>query len=330
MHADVAHPAGHRRRADVLPALPDEPRAEGAAAHHRRQRLEVAEELPGVGSQPQGLPLSRRTGSSPSCATTSRRCSRRSSRTILQQEIKNENVEAAFADYLEGLDEIARLDVRGVWFEEREPHRMVAAAAEALRIPPAPPAPNGTTAPTTSSRARSTRRTSGTTGGSRTAATGPPWEKIDVDIEGDHLVPVDLPAPDAPVLDAVPRGQQAGAAARPGAQGAAADARARTGRSSSPTRSTTAGAGRASGCRRGGVVDDQIVPHAEQGEPPQRRSTAAASCRRPTTRCGPPSSSRRSARAAAPPLLPCRSDRSAADDMRCRAARGASAWRRSS
>ena len=40
-------------------------------------------------------------------------------RTILQQEIKNDNVEAAFADYLEGLDEISRLDVRGVWFEER-------------------------------------------------------------------------------------------------------------------------------------------------------------------------------------------------------------------
>ena len=56
--------------------------------------------------------------------------------TILQQEIKNDNVEAAFADYLEGLDEIARLDVRGVWFEQRQPHAWSRGRRRAvLRIP---------------------------------------------------------------------------------------------------------------------------------------------------------------------------------------------------
>src|SRR5262249_61134000 len=58
--------------------------------------------------------------------------------TILQQEIKNDNVEAAFADYLAGLDEIARLDVRGVWFEERHAHRMVRQAPSFLKVPPPP------------------------------------------------------------------------------------------------------------------------------------------------------------------------------------------------
>ena len=112
-------------------------------------------------------------------------------RTILQQEIKNDNVEAAFADYLEGLDEIARLDVRGVWFEERQTHRMVARPApQRAAHPGRRRGRSGTTARTTSSRAPSTRRTSGTTAGSRTAAHWTPWEKIDADIEGDHLVPV--------------------------------------------------------------------------------------------------------------------------------------------
>ena len=37
----------------------DEPRAEGSAARDRRQRLEVDEELPRVGGEPEGLPLSR-------------------------------------------------------------------------------------------------------------------------------------------------------------------------------------------------------------------------------------------------------------------------------
>src|SRR5262249_38078717 len=110
-------------------------------------------------------------------------------RTILQQEIKNDNVEAAFADYLEGLDEISRLDVRGVWFEERATPRMVRPTPKMLRIPPAPWSEwdHGTyhvfartfNAPYVWYYRRLENGRSWT-----------PWEKIDVDIEGEHLVPV--------------------------------------------------------------------------------------------------------------------------------------------
>ncbi len=110
-------------------------------------------------------------------------------RSILEQEIKNENVEAAFADYLEGLDEIARLDVRGVFFENRPPHRMVRQKPARLQIGPVPRSDwdNGTyhvfartfNAP----HVWYYRRLEN--GRHWTA-----WEKIEVDIEGDHLVPV--------------------------------------------------------------------------------------------------------------------------------------------
>jgi hypothetical protein len=110
--------------------------------------------------------------------------------TILQQEIKNDNVEAAFADYLEGLDEISRLDVRGVWFEDRQTHRMVARSVPSgLRIPEAPRSEwdHGTyhifartfNAPFIWYYRRLESGRDWT-----------PWEKIDADIEGEHLVPV--------------------------------------------------------------------------------------------------------------------------------------------
>ena len=109
---------------------------------------------------------------------------------ILQQEIKNDNVEAAFTDYIEGLDEISRLDVRGVWFEERPSHRMVVRQAPSiLRMPPPPRSEwdHGTyhifartfNAP----HIWYYRRL-------ENGRTWMPWEKIDADIEGDHLVPI--------------------------------------------------------------------------------------------------------------------------------------------
>ena len=110
--------------------------------------------------------------------------------TILQQEIKNDNVEAAFADYLEGLDEIARLDVRGVWFEERPAHRMMLRQApRSLRVPTAP----------RSEWDHGTYHVFGRTFNAphmwyyrrlESGRTWTPWEKIDADIEGDHLLPV--------------------------------------------------------------------------------------------------------------------------------------------
>jgi hypothetical protein len=120
-------------------------------------------------------------------------------RAILQQEISKDNVESAFAGYLEGLDEISRLDVRGVFFEPRPSAGWIAGRIARLEptgvrvpaptVPRAPPMPwdHGTyhvfartfNAPHVwyYRRLENGRAWS-------------PWEKIDADIEGDHLVPV--------------------------------------------------------------------------------------------------------------------------------------------
>lgn len=115
-------------------------------------------------------------------------------RSILQQEIKKENVEAAFADYLAGLDGISRLDVRGVWFERR------------ARAPTAPPPRRG--APGGGGRVPAAPRSEWDQGTYHVFArtfNAPhvwyqrrledgrrwtPWQKVDADIEGEHLVPV--------------------------------------------------------------------------------------------------------------------------------------------
>ena len=110
-------------------------------------------------------------------------------RTILQQEIKDDNVEAAFADYLEGLDEIARLDVRGVWFEERGGHRMVRESPRVLHIPPAPKSDWDTGTYHVFARTFNAphvwyyRRL-------EHGRAWTPWEKIEAEIEGEHLVPI--------------------------------------------------------------------------------------------------------------------------------------------
>jgi|GEM_PF-1982115 len=105
---------------------------------------------------------------------------------ILQKEIKKDNVEAAFLDYLQRLDEVARLDVRGVWFEPRRGDELTEVKRR-QRVRNRP----GWEAGTYHIFARTFsepylwfyRRLE--RGRHWTA-----WEKIDTDIEGDHLVPV--------------------------------------------------------------------------------------------------------------------------------------------
>ncbi|MDX2019474.1 MAG: neuraminidase-like domain-containing protein [Deltaproteobacteria bacterium] len=110
-------------------------------------------------------------------------------RAILQQEIKKENVEAAFADYLAGLDEIARLDVRAVWFERRARAPRFA-QRPAFGVPGKPPQSEwdqGTyyifartfNAPHVWYQRRLDHGRTWTS-----------WQKLDVDIDGEHLVPV--------------------------------------------------------------------------------------------------------------------------------------------
>ncbi|MGD8588906.1 MAG: neuraminidase-like domain-containing protein, partial [Chromatiales bacterium] len=108
-------------------------------------------------------------------------------RTILQQEIKKENVESAFIDYLQRLDEISRLDVRGVWFERRQPGTRRRSRVKGRIPPPGAKWQEGTyhifartyNAPHVWFYRRLEKGRVWT-----------PWEKIDTDIEGDHLVPV--------------------------------------------------------------------------------------------------------------------------------------------
>ena len=232
-------------------------------------------------------------------------------RTILQQEIKNDNVEAAFADYLEGLDEISRLDVRGVWFEERETHRMVARPrAErrcGFREPPRSEWDHGTyhvfartfNAPHVWYYRRLESGRNWT-----------PWEKIDADIEGEHLVPVVFKrrmhlfwtmfrevTKKLPPLDRKTKGPP-------------------------PTRRQGLGdparlfgvrprhAGRGSGCPRGGVVDDLVSFRSICGRwttCPRTTSRAARSCRRRLHAAGDGEPARRPATASSPPVLPRRS-----------------------
>jgi hypothetical protein len=111
-------------------------------------------------------------------------------RAILQQEINKENVEAAFSDYLHGLDEIARLDVRAVWFERRAtelPKRRPIAARPRRHPPPRSEWEHGTyhvyartfNAPYIWYYRRLER-----------GRTWTAWEKVDADIDSEHLVPV--------------------------------------------------------------------------------------------------------------------------------------------
>ena len=108
-------------------------------------------------------------------------------RTILQQEINKENVESAFIDYLRDLDEVSRLDVRAVWFERREQKSRGPRRQDGRVPPPGAEWEEGTyhifartyNAPHKWFYRRLER-----------GRTWKPWEKMDVDIDGDHLVPV--------------------------------------------------------------------------------------------------------------------------------------------
>ena len=103
-------------------------------------------------------------------------------RAILQDEIKDQNVEAAFIDYLQGLDEIARLDVRAVFFEEGTARNKRKSAN---------PSTNG---PWDGGTYHVFGRTYGPPHAwyHRRLANGEwsPWEKIEADVDGEHLLPV--------------------------------------------------------------------------------------------------------------------------------------------
>ncbi len=217
---------------------------------HRRQRLEVAEELPRVGSQPKSVPVSGELDRA-----------RAARRQVAALPGARAHDPAAGDQERQRRSGVRRLS-RGARRDRapRRARRLVRGAADA---------PDGRAARRrTGCTIRPAPRSEWDHGTYHIFArtfnaphvwyyrrlengrTWTPWEKIDADIEGEHLAPGGLQPADAPVLDDVPRGDQADAAAEAGRQGTAAARSARTGKSSSPTRCTTAAAGRASGCRR--------------------------------------------------------------------------------
>jgi hypothetical protein len=76
VHGDDEDPAGDRVRAALRAAHPDESRVRRDRVQScRRRTVEVAQELSGLGGEPQSLPLARELDLIPICATTSRRSS---------------------------------------------------------------------------------------------------------------------------------------------------------------------------------------------------------------------------------------------------------------
>ncbi|WP_321493453.1 neuraminidase-like domain-containing protein [uncultured Desulfobacter sp.] len=87
---------------------------------------------------------------------------------LLQAEINSENVETAFRNYLEKLDDVALLDVRGMYWQLEDSVNILHVFARTM---------GG--APFTYYSRQWVK-----------SAYWTPWEKVNVDIQGDHLVPV--------------------------------------------------------------------------------------------------------------------------------------------
>ena len=255
---------------------------QGAAARHRRQRLEVAEELPSLGGERERSSCILRTGSSRSCATTSRRCSRcssarsssRRSRTTTSRRRSPTTSKGSTRSRVSTCAACGSKSGRRTgWSHGQTPKRAPHPASRRGR--------SGITARITSSRAPSTRRYVWYYRRLENGRDWTPWEKIDADIEGEHLVPVVFQRRMHLFWTMFREVQQAAPEAGPRDQGPAADRSARTGRSSSPTRSTTAAAGRGSGCRRAASIDDAVV-HPDRAKVDRSCRSTAAACLSPS------------------------------------------------
>jgi hypothetical protein len=110
---------------------------------------------------------------------------------LLQNEITADTAEAAFLAYLDKLEGAARLEVVGMYHQVEGTPKLVSATE--LDLPPSE------MAHVTLDVLHVFGRTQGTprayyyrrrVGSSRTSYRWTPWEKVDLDIEGDHLIPV--------------------------------------------------------------------------------------------------------------------------------------------
>ena len=111
---------------------------------------------------------------------------------LLQNEITKDTAEGAFLTYLERLNDVARLEVVGMYHQmEGVPKKLSTVAGEAAESDMASVTLDilhvfARTAQGTPRIYYYRRRV----GSSRTSYRWTPWEKVDVDIEGDHLIPV--------------------------------------------------------------------------------------------------------------------------------------------
>jgi hypothetical protein len=91
---------------------------------------------------------------------------------LLQHDVTSENVEAAYLDYLQQLDQVARLEICGMYWEDVDPE--TGEAVNTLHV-------FGRTRQ--QPRSHFYRRLLGN-------SVWTPWEPVTVDIQGDHLIPV--------------------------------------------------------------------------------------------------------------------------------------------
>ena len=168
VHDDVAHQAGDQLGAVVRPALPDEPRTRCAASAEVDETgsVDVDEELSGVGGQPQGLPVSE-NWIEPELRDDKSPFFRELESELMEGDLTRDTAEAAFLQLSGQGRQVARLDIMGVHHDK-----------------------DGVATCCTSSPARRRRRTCYYYRRRVDSAYWTPWEKVDVGIEGDHLIPV--------------------------------------------------------------------------------------------------------------------------------------------
>lgn len=170
MQDDLANQAGHQLDAAFRAALPDEPGARGARRHRGRRRLaavEMDEELSSVGSQPQDLCLPE-NWIEPELRDDKSPFFKELESELLQGDLTKETAETAFRHYLDKLDQVARLEIVGTY------HQVEGKDIDILHV-------FGRTEgiPHVYYYRRWVKQSYWTA-----------WERVDLDIEGDHLIPV--------------------------------------------------------------------------------------------------------------------------------------------
>ena len=134
------------------------------------QTVGVDEALPRLGGEPQGVPVSRRTGWSPSCATTNRRSSKSSKASCCRATSPRTRRSIALLNYLDKLEESPSFEPCGIHHVDADPAREPGTIDHVIAATPG------------RRRKYFYRR--------REYGYWTPWEQIKLDIEGNPVIPV--------------------------------------------------------------------------------------------------------------------------------------------